>query len=84
MQTCSDMKSPKNSCKSLTAPCLHLVEHFVKGIPVVEHILAGADVYILPRMLLLQACEAETDLATRMLQKMNAERAVDRKPQFIK
>lgn len=84
MQSCRAMKSPKNSCKRLTAPCLHLLEHFVKGLPDVKHIAAGIDVYLLPKNLLIQTCHAETDLATRMLQNVNAEWTVDGKPQLIK
>ena len=84
MQSCRAMKSPKNSCKRLTAPILHLVEHFVKGLPDVKHIAAGVNMQCLPRMLVSQACEDKTDLATRMFQNMNAKGAVDCKPQFVK
>ena len=85
MQSCrAIMKSPKNSCKSLTAPCLHLLDHFVKRLPGINDILTAEDVHFFSTSFLPQTCEAETDLATRMLQKMNAERAVDCKPKFIK
>ena len=46
IQSCRAMKSPKYSCKRLTAPCLHLVEHFVKGLPDVEHIFALSLIHI--------------------------------------
>ena len=84
MQSRKAMKSPKNRCKRLTAPCLHLVEHLVKSSPDINHILAGVDIYPLPIILLLQASKAETDFATRMLQNVNVEWTVEGKPQLIK
>ena len=80
----SNRESPKNCCKRLAVPFLHFLEHIVKRLPDVKHILAGVDLYPLPKSLLLQTCEAEADLATRMSEDMNAEGAVDCKPKLIK
>ena len=80
----SNRESPKNCCKRLAVPFLHFLEYIVKRLPDVKHILAGVDLHLLSETLLLQTCEAEADLATRMSEDMNAKGAVDCKPKLIK